>query len=116
MTPEPPSMIALEIGVKDHLSDTNARLAATAFQLARQHYPDSPLMFMIGGYDDDPRELWEIPETRRYIRAWAVFCGIADWREALQVNWFENHGLGLLQACGVFAADSPIHVTTATRN
>ena len=111
-------LIGLEIGVRDKLTEANARLGATAFRLARQRYPRTALMISIGGYDKDPRDLWEIPEVRAYLRSWAQFAGIADWRDAMQVNWLENHGLATLQLCGVFADDSPIRVNLkpAVRN
>ena len=71
---------------------------------------------MIGGYDQDTRELWQIPEACSYIATWARLAGIADWREAVKVPWIENEGLAVLQQCGVFAADSPIRIRPVTRH
>src|ERR1700760_952194 len=31
---------------------------------------DNPISFCVGGYDDDVRELWEVPEVMRYLREW----------------------------------------------
>ena len=86
------------------------REAAKAYRLARVNFPAATILPAIGGYDRDPREIWEIPETRAYMRAWARHAGISDWRIAMQVPWEGGLGLALLQMCGVFADDSPIKV------
>src|ERR1700730_7465224 len=48
---------------------------------ARQATGDPIIMIGLQGYDDDPRELWEIPEARAYIRQviTAVHAIDADW-------------------------------------
>jgi hypothetical protein len=48
---------------------------------ARQETGDPIIMIGLLGYDDDPRELWEIPEARAYIRQviTAVHAIDADW-------------------------------------
>lgn len=30
------------------------------------------------GYDDDPRELWPVPEVARFIRLWAFATGLCE--------------------------------------
>ena len=46
------------------------------------------LVFQIGGYDDDPRELPEIPEGRAFFRRLA-----AEWPHWL---WFLHRGVGAI--------------------
>ena len=105
-------VIFLEIGCKGRLAAFDCLIAATAFRLARVRYPSAKIGFCLGGYDDDPRELYDIAETRDYIRQWAHAAGLADWREAATVRWQPPECLGILQLCGVFADDSPIFVNT----
>lgn len=106
--------IFMEIGSKGNFSTLDRKKAATAFRLARVRYPNATVGFMIGGYDDDPREIYDIPEAREYIRLWAIDAGLTDWREAVKVRWEPNYCIGILQLCGVFADDSPIKVNTPT--
>ncbi len=56
------------VGAKDHLSDE--LLAEMLFYLngtVRTHTTGT-VHLLIDGYDDDPHELWEIPEARDYLR------------------------------------------------
>ncbi|HNC53746.1 MAG TPA: chlororespiratory reduction 6 domain-containing protein, partial [Accumulibacter sp.] len=46
------------------------------------------LVFQVGGYDDDPRELPEIPEVRAFFRRLA-----AEWPHWL---WFLHRGVGAI--------------------
>lgn len=46
-----------------------AREAAKAGNLAVKHDPKVNLIFSIAGFDDDPRELDEIPEGRASLKA-----------------------------------------------
>lgn len=105
--------IFLEIGVKGMLTPASRRESVVAFKLARARHPNAKIAFALGGYDDDPREIYDIPECRDYIRQWAHEAGLSDWRVAITVPWDVALGnLGILQLCGVFAADSPIIVNT----
>jgi hypothetical protein len=109
--------IFLEIGSKGHLTPAARRLSSETFRLARIRYPSARIGLMVGGYDDDPRELRDLPEVRKYIAAWARDAGLSDWRVAVQVPWDESMGsLALLQACGAFGPDSPIIVTKEIRH
>lgn len=108
-------LIFLEIGGKDRLSIDDLIKSAFAFKMARAVYPRAMLAFTISGYDDDPRELYDIPEAAAYIRAWAHRAGIGDWREAIKVPWEPGgSSLAMLQECHTFADDSPIRVTKPT--
>lgn len=105
--------VFMEIGGRDYLTRNDAVKSATAFRLARRRYPKATIAFSISGYDDDPRDLADIPEVAEYMRIWAPLAGLSDWRVAIEVPWEEGMGcLALLQLCSVFAEDSPIRVIT----
>jgi hypothetical protein len=107
------NIIFIEIGGKNHLSLLNRKEAAAAFRLARVKHPRARIGFTLGGYDDDPREIYDIPEARDYIRQWAHDAGLSRWQDAIKVPWEESlDNLGVLQLCGTFTDDSPIKVNT----
>lgn len=109
------ALIALEIGCKGDLTTDNAIKWGKAFHLARVRHPTSPIAFCIGGYDDDPREIYNIPEVARYIRIFAMAANLTDWRDAIKIPWEPSYAsLAVLQMCGVFASDSPIKVNVPT--
>jgi hypothetical protein len=75
-----------EIGSKGEFTPEGAKKAAADFCGAFVALPDAEHMIVVGGYDDDPRELWDIPEARDFVAAfgWAV-SGILqrplhDWK------------------------------------
>lgn len=43
--------------------------SATAFVLVAR-LSRHPVHFSVAGYDDDPRDLWHIPEVVEYLRKW----------------------------------------------
>jgi hypothetical protein len=69
-----------------------------------------------GGYNEDPREIWDIPEAARYVRWWAHFAGMNDpgiveryvldapddRLAMLNDNPMAAMNIALLAACGVF--------------
>src|SRR5689334_19337505 len=94
------------------LTKRTAREMAETFRKARTRSPQSRIMLVFCGYDDDPRELWQFPEVCRYLKWWARFAGIGDWQAAAAVPWANSSwGMGLLIACGVFGDDHPFTVT-----
>jgi hypothetical protein len=56
--------------------------------------PSTAVTMHIGGYDDDPRELWEIPEVRAFVSEFCVQTGAHNHPavEPISRNW--------LLACG----------------
>lgn len=79
-------LVAIEIGARDELTLGACADAVMAFVMARERYPDAEFALLIGGYDADPREVWDIPEAKEYFR---VFVGsllmviggtVFDWR------------------------------------
>jgi hypothetical protein len=57
----------IEIGHKGELTTENAVRAAGAIIKMHLEEPQAMITTMIGGYDNDPRELWDIAEPRDYI-------------------------------------------------
>ena len=48
--------------------------------------PEADHMLVVGGYDDDPRELWTVPEVKEFVRdftAWVAMTSrkpLTQWR------------------------------------
>jgi hypothetical protein len=72
MTPDDYDAILMVIGSKGDLSARRAGESAVSVKLIAERYPDASLSLHIDGFDDDPRELWEIPEAARFIRWFAM--------------------------------------------
>jgi hypothetical protein len=68
----------IEIGYKGDLTIENATRAAGTIIRMHLEEPQAMITAMIGGFDNDPRELWDIDEPKQYIAAVArilVRCG-----------------------------------------
>jgi len=101
---DPRTMVNLVIGTRDKLTEAAARDAGETWKKLRAKSPQSPIAIVILGYDQDPRELWEFPEVRRYVQWWAEAAGM-DRPEALLSlpDPITGQALGgFLSACGVF--------------
>jgi hypothetical protein len=67
------------------------------------------------GYDQDPREVWEIPEAARYVRWWAAYAGMDDFEVADSLIGSKSPnskdpllcgaGVSFLAACGAFGEE-----------
>lgn len=75
--------IVMEIGGRGHLGDDVLHRMCRGPALAHRQSPQAMIILTIGGYDEDPRELWQIPETREYIRNFCKLSGLHDWRGEL---------------------------------
>jgi len=97
------------IGSRDNLSKQEARRAAKAWREAVQLAPKAIFVLHLAGFDEDPREIWEIVEAARYVRWWARYAGMDDIEtdpEASAEGDRENSmSLGFLAACGVFGEE-----------
>jgi hypothetical protein len=61
------------------------------------------------GYNEDPREIWQIEDAARYVRWWARYAGMDNEAAVLragQINMFAAINYGLLVACGVFGEEA----------
>jgi hypothetical protein len=83
-------------------------------------YPKAIFYLHLLGYDQDPREIWEIVEAARYVRSFARAAGLDDMDAALQFFGPDSPTMkageasgdvklcgtaGFLAACGVFGDD-----------
>jgi hypothetical protein len=101
--------VFIEIGHRDNIDDLRAVvLPAVAFKLAAKN-PKTRIAIMVGGYDDDPRELWQIPEVRKYLQVFAQKAGIRDWRNPAVMQMHEE-SIGMLALADAFAPDHPFTV------
>jgi hypothetical protein len=57
--------IMLELGTAGSLPSPED--AARTVMIAHRRYPDALLTLMLGGFDDDPREIVDIPEARAFF-------------------------------------------------
>ena len=70
---------------------------------------------VLGGYQEERRGLWQIPEAAAYIRQWATEAGLTDYDTARGIlvppeaeAGFANFNccsLEILTLCGVFGED-----------
>jgi hypothetical protein len=95
-------MVCIAIGRRDGLSKQAARVAARKWREVIHQYPKiACIRILMIGYDDDPREIWEIVDSARYVRRWARLAGIDDvetaWNSPLGAE-----GAAFLAACGCF--------------
>lgn len=77
-------------------AEMNAHALAMAIMSWRalKFTPSTAVTMHIGGYDDDPRELWEIPEVRDFVTEFCAKTGAHNHPavEPISRNW--------LLACG----------------
>jgi hypothetical protein len=98
------------IGLRGDLSKAEARRRAAMWREATNRYPKAGFIISLAGYNEDPREIWEFDDARRYVRWWARFAGMDDLKTA--DRWLgltsaigasgNCAGMGFLAACGVF--------------
>lgn len=110
--------IPITIGRRGDLSKAEARRAAAVWRQATNRYPKAYFQICLLGYDDDPREVWEFHDARRYLRWWARLAGMNDlataerWlgassaigRSGMSAPWAPGC-MGFLAACGVFGEE-----------
>ena len=90
-----------EIGHWGGLTAEAAERTAAKWSLVLLHTPKSEHSIMIGGYDEDPRQLWEIPEVCDYMRRFAsIVCAVT--RRPI-TKWNLDHSSLAMMAlcCGV---------------
>jgi hypothetical protein len=94
-------LVEMTIGARGSLTRSFAKAAAKAWRETLKRHPKAMFGLNIAGYDDDPRELVDFPEVRRYVRAWAKLAGVSF--ETLDTTPFATEGdIAFLAACGVF--------------
>lgn len=105
----------LELGGRGHLGAADIVRAAEALHTAIGKLQDrQTLVVSIGGYEHDPRSLWDIPEARKFIRRVMRQAGITHWSQPA-VKALNESSLALLLQCGVFP-DHPFQVQITTED
>lgn len=64
------------VGFRGQLSNQKAKVYADGWRVMRARHPQAIVYPTVVGYDEDPRELWEIPEVVRYVQQFAELAGI----------------------------------------
>jgi hypothetical protein len=93
-------LISLCIGSRGDLTRQDAARAAKQWRQHVKRYPKAHYYIHIAGYDDDPRNLWEIDQAARYVRRWARLAGLNSLAAADQ--YLDERFLAFLAACGAF--------------
>ncbi len=118
---EPVDTVWIEIGTRGSLTraaaEHGARLLKEAMQVNLR--PSSSRLAgiypSIGGYEDDPRELFEIPEVRSYLCRWAQFAGIETSADAIAAK-IHPHMCAILAKCAAFTDVDPDAIPVITEN
>jgi hypothetical protein len=109
-------MMPITIGVRGMLTKREARHCAALWREAVRRYPKAYHAIHLLGFDEDPREIWDIPEAARYVRWFARFAGMDDIKAAeryvlaspdaklasLNDHSVAESNVGFLAACGVY--------------
>jgi hypothetical protein len=88
-----------EIGTQGDFTDVGARKAATDFVGARAMLPNATHMLVVGGYDGDSRELWDIPEARAFVRRFAGYVALLLPGTPLTGWNLDNASIGVIAMC-----------------
>ena len=92
-----PDDLVVQIGDVGSLTCDAAFTAANFVIKASRLYQDSIIHIYLTGFDDDPREIWEIPEAKDYVRSfWRALK--AEGADPSGIN-FADHSLALLGVC-----------------
>jgi hypothetical protein len=99
----PDLVICFCVGNRGDLTRRDAMRAAESWRENIKRYPKAHFVLHLAGYDEDPRNLWEIDEAARYVRRWARLAGLGDIEKA--GARLDDNALAWLAACGAFGDD-----------
>jgi hypothetical protein len=92
--------IMMPIGQRGELTKRNARETAAAWREAVRRYPKAQLGISMLGYNEDPREIWQIEDAARYVRWWARYAGMDNEAAVLcagEISMLEFRSTGCLR-------------------
>jgi hypothetical protein len=95
------TLFNLEIGQRGNHSRIVAEAAAKAFRKVAPKAGPGMILLFIPGYDDDPRELWDIPDVAAYIRLWASLAITSE----NDLYLLHPQMVPMLAACGCFGPE-----------
>jgi hypothetical protein len=93
-------MISFVLGFRGQLNEEKVKVYASGWRVMRVRHPFAEVYPVVVGYDEDPRELWEIPEVTVYVRQFAEAAGIGKPSDLPHDPL--GHLYQLFAACGVF--------------
>jgi hypothetical protein len=64
-------LVQFTIGSRDDLTKTAARRMADVWKQMTKEYPNAFYYLQMLGFDDDPRQIWEVADAAHYVRRWA---------------------------------------------
>lgn len=93
------AMIVWEIDTSGSLTMESAE--DTAWNLARvmQRWPDARVQFALPGFDEDPRELVDIPEARRFLRQMGETLALYSERPGQLITRLDYGNVAILAVC-----------------
>lgn len=102
-----PALVVMELGTKGEFWASRVVQASEALLTGiRRLQPQQTLALTIGGYEDDPRELPDLPEVAKFLRRVMKHAGIGSPNHPM-VRMLNEETLALLLQCGVFGRDHP---------
>lgn len=90
-----------EIGHNGNLTPRIAEDTAAKWFMVFKIQPEAKHEFMIGGFDQDPRQLWEIPEVCDYVRRFAGAACLLTKKPITQWNLEDASLCWVALACKV---------------
>jgi hypothetical protein len=85
----------------DELDRAAIARAAGMWRKVKTKYPKGLFTINLAGFDEDPREIPDIPDAAAFFRGWAQAVGIDTVEEAVRQG-LELTSLQVLAACGAF--------------
>jgi hypothetical protein len=78
---DPPDIIRILVGHAASLTPKDAEGAALSFLMCGALYPDAVLNPFVDGFDDDVREVWDIPAARDHLARfmWEILRREPSW-------------------------------------
>jgi hypothetical protein len=63
-----PTIIVIEIADRRDMTQARLRQSVNTILAVKSKHPAAQIWLTIDGYDGDPRELFEVPEVRTFVR------------------------------------------------
>lgn len=113
---EEPDLLVMQIGDREHLEQPDAtRMNEELLQVERAWiaalgaYKTCRVAFTVGGYDQDERAIWEIPEAALRFRELARRLFPSGYAAVIR-NRLEETTIAVLCQCGCWGTDHPFDV------
>jgi hypothetical protein len=88
------------------LTESMAKAAAGAFLKIKKRAGAGMVILSLSGWNDDPREIWDIPEAAEYVRLWGRLVGFNESMSPIMLARalipLNCNAVTLLAACGCF--------------